>query len=613
MVHWPLVYGVAAAVYAGHQVQAVPIEDDKSDVSAEVVIMNDGFPGIGTYLSRKSHPTEVSSPISSAVTNPIQAAVPGLYESAPAQPAVIGRRRLEGTKSHDMMKLEKFFGLDLETDITILPTRCQLDPIPWPGSYWPTYADSINYRWNKNQPSPAEKYANAFGHDATALMDKISSMNGVDKHTHRKRCSHKRDCEALKDSSECGKRYGKKTGHCIPNWFGLCHAWAPAAILEPEPRCVVEHNGTRFEPYDIKALITMAYHGSKIPTIFTGSRFNGNDKTSNITDEYGRFTDERRRDISPGFFHIAATNIMGRFNSSFVIDHTAGNEVWNQPVRGYEIVRLAWTTPDAAAKRYFKVDKYPFNDAATKIAVVTTRLYWVVESGENGPLCSTGRVDKFTTKVDYDYILETDETYQILGGEWLSGSKANHIDFIWIPASKPAPTTVTAFGMVYSEIEQLVSESIRPDCKSPPAKNSSAVDHQSQGEAPGASTASSGSAANGPTPGASSNNSTSSSESDDLPGSASDDSPESASGESSRPAPAGNTTQPAPAPAGTPAASAGNTTETVPAGTPVTSAGNTTRTVPAVPAGTPAASAGNTTGTQPAKVVAAPIGTPPAS
>ncbi|KAL4168987.1 hypothetical protein KRP22_009916 [Phytophthora ramorum] len=228
------------------------------------------------------------------------------------------------------------------------------------------------------------------------------------------------------------------------------------AILEAEPACAVERNGTKFEPYDIKALITLAYDGSKIPTIFTGSRFNGNDNGPNNTDEYGRFTDDRRRDISPGYFHVAVTNIMGRFNHSFVVDITAGNEVWNQPARSYEILRLSWTTPTAAAKKYFNVDKYPFNDAATKIAVVTTRFRWIVESGVNGPLVSTGIVDKYTTSADYEYILETDETYQILGGEWLSGSKANHPDFIWLPASKPDNSTVTSVGLVYSEIEGLL-------------------------------------------------------------------------------------------------------------------------------------------------------------
>ncbi|KAL4124390.1 hypothetical protein PRIC2_007988 [Phytophthora ramorum] len=457
MVQWTLVCGVAA-LYAAGTVKALPIEEDPFETPDELLTLNDNHPAHGSWLSLDNKPT-------SATLGTGETGADGEYNPGQLHASMKMNRRLEVTKSTDMKKLETFFGLELETDITKLPTKYQHDPIPWPSSYWPVYADSINYKWAKGQPSPAEKYATAFGHDATTMMDKISAKNGIDSQTTRRNCTADAECKDLKDGSVCAKREGKKAGHCIPTWFGICHAWAPAAILEAEPACAVERNGTKFEPYDIKALITLAYDGSKIPTIFTGSRFNGNDNGPNNTDEYGRFTDDRRRDISPGYFHVAVTNIMGRFNHSFVLDITAGNEVWNQPARSYEILRLSWTTPTAAAKKYFNVDKYPFNDAATKIAVVTTRFRWIVESGVNGPLVSTGIVDKYTTSADYEYILETDETYQILGGEWLSGSKANHPDFIWLPASKPDNSTVTSVGLVYSEIEGLLDESVSGDCK----------------------------------------------------------------------------------------------------------------------------------------------------
>ncbi|CAI5710730.1 unnamed protein product [Hyaloperonospora brassicae] len=560
MGHWKLACGLAA-VYVGRHVTARPINEDITDVPDEFVELDETFPGSGAFLPKDAAPTPTTFDTRGRSGNAVQEPPAALYDPGSLHAPSVARRRLEGTMTRDMEKLEQFFGLELVTDITKLPTKYEHHPIPWPGSYWPTYADSINYQWDKKQPSPAEKYATAFGHDVATMMDKISMKSGIDKHKNRKKCKHQRDCRVLKDTSVCAKRHGHKMGYCIPKWFGICHAWAPAAILEPEPRCVVEHNGTTFEPYDIKALITMAYHGSKIPTIFTGSRFNGNDATSNITDKFGRFTDERRRDISPGFFHIATTNIMGRFNSSFVIDMTAGSEVWNQPVRGYEIVRLAWVTPEAAAKRYFNVDKYPFNDAATKIAVVTTRVYWVSESGENGPLVSTGRVDKFTTKVDYEYVLETDETYQILGGEWLSGSKATHIDFMWIPASKPDLSTTTSLGMVYAEVEELILESARADCKSPPAKDkkpkpdtgdSETSDASSSGPAsddgPSGDAEASGSApdgssdddeAPGPAPGGSANN--------PVPRPGSRGSSKSGSGDSPAPTPG---RPPAPAPGG---------------------------------------------------------------
>ncbi|GMF32700.1 unnamed protein product [Phytophthora fragariaefolia] len=568
MVQWRLVCGLAA-LYAAGMVTAMPIEQDQTETPDELVTMDRNFPGIGTYIEISTKPTSATLGTGGSI------AEDGEYNPGQLHAPRSERRRLEVTKSTDMKKLETFFGLELETDITKLPTKYQHDPIPWPSSYWPVYADSINYKWAKGKPSPAEKYATAFGHDVTKMMDAISAKNGIDSQSKRKVCTTDADCKPLKDGSVCAKRDGQDSGYCIPTWFGICHAWAPAAILEAEPTCAVERNGTKFEPYDIKALITLAYDGSKIPTIFTGSRFNGNDNAPNNTDEYGRFFDDRRRDVSPGYFHVAVTNIMGRFNHSFVVDITAGNEVWNQPARSYEILRLSWTTPTAAAKKYFNVDKYPFNDAATKIAVVTTRFSWIVESGQNGPLVATGAVDKFTTSADYEYILETDETYQILGGEWLSGSKANHPDFLWLPASKPDNSTVTSVGLVYAEIEGLLDESVGNACKSGSEGQTSTVTSapatstegsgaatSSTGSDPGASTESSA-PADSTESSASADSTESSASADSTESSASADSTESSasadSTDSSAAAPPAATPEEAPAAASTESSAATST------------------------------------------------------
>ncbi|CAI5734474.1 unnamed protein product [Peronospora destructor] len=189
-------------------------------------------------------------------------------------------------------------------------------------------------------------------------------------------------------------------------------------------------------------------------------------KSSNGTDQYGRFLDDRRRDINPAFFHIAATNILGRFNYSFIVDISAGNEVWNQPVSGFKIIRLSYMTPTDVAKKYFRVDKYPFNDAATNMAVVTIRFTWIAETGENGPIVSTSKINKYKTSVEYRYTLELDDTYHILGGEWLGNSARNHPDFLWLPTRKPDNDLVTAVGLVYSEVKELLTKSIQGDCRS---------------------------------------------------------------------------------------------------------------------------------------------------
>src|SRR5204863_4437680 len=56
------------------------------------------------------------------------------------------------------------FGGPLERRLSALPRQGSASVTPWPGSYWPTYRDSINERWaGTNSPSPAEKYGAAFG------------------------------------------------------------------------------------------------------------------------------------------------------------------------------------------------------------------------------------------------------------------------------------------------------------------------------------------------------------------------------------------------------------------------------------------------------------------
>ncbi|CAH0489032.1 unnamed protein product [Peronospora farinosa] len=453
MVQWKFVYGLAALSVVG-LIKGSPMqEDDQLDENTRndecISLGAEDFTGAGKEISGKP------------ITVPC---APGGFQSAPPS-----RRRLEVSASVDIKKLEAYFGTKLETDLTKLSSKCARHPTPWPSGYWPAYADSINFLWNKKTNiSASEKYAKAFGHDVKTFMDEVSSTRGIDymMKMKKKPCTTRADCKEVGDDSFCGIRAGKKKGYCIPKWPGICHAWAPASILEPEPICPVEHNGVVFEPFDIKALITMTYDGSKIPTIFTGRRFSGNDTRDNGKDQYGRFLDGNRRDISPGYFHIAATNILCGFQYSFIIDISAGNEVWNQPVSSFEITRMSWMTPTDAAKKYFKVDKYPFNDAATNMAIVTSRLTWIAETGENGPIVSTSKINKYKTTAEYEYILELDDTYQILGGEWLGLSSENHPDFLWIPTRKPDDALVTPVGLVYAEIKKLLTKSIQGDCQS---------------------------------------------------------------------------------------------------------------------------------------------------
>ncbi|KAG7386057.1 hypothetical protein PHYPSEUDO_000725 [Phytophthora pseudosyringae] len=185
------------------------------------------------------------------------------------------KRHLEANTNQDIAKLEAYFGTSMEMTLKNLPTEGVHTPSPWPGPYWPTYQDGINVQWSQGEASPAEKYATAFGLDPTDFMDKVSKDNGIDSMSSRTKCSSNNDCASLTDGSACAMRAGASSGYCIPTWFGICHAWTPASMMEAEPNCPVTHNGVTFHPMDLKALISDIYDGASVSTVFTGSRFNG--------------------------------------------------------------------------------------------------------------------------------------------------------------------------------------------------------------------------------------------------------------------------------------------------------------------------------------------------
>ncbi|KAF4030333.1 Transglutaminase elicitor [Phytophthora infestans] len=348
------------------------------------------------------------------------------------------KRQLEANTNKDIAKLEAYFGTSMESTLAHLPTVGVHTPSPWPGPYWPTYQDSINVIWSAGEPSPAEKYATAFGLDVDDFMNKVSADNGVDSMSSRTVCSSDSDCSSLTDGSSCAIRAGKSSGYCIPTWFGICHAWAPAAMIEEEPKCAVTHNGVTFQPMDLKALISDVYDGASVSTVFTGTRFNGG---TDSTDEYGRHSSDAYRDLNPAYFHIAASNLLGKLNATFVADVTAGAEVWNQPVRGFKVYEQTEMTLEEAAQTFYGLEEYPWNAAAKSI-------------------CLREKVDSYTTGAYYTYLLEMDDDGAIIGGEWVYDSDDDHPDFLWFPKAKPAADTVTSIGLSYGDVAMLLEKSV---------------------------------------------------------------------------------------------------------------------------------------------------------
>ena len=237
------------------------------------------------------------------------------------------------------------FADDLEYRLAELPQAGEAENVPWAASYWPVYEDSINTKWNgAASTSAAGKYGEAFG--VEDIETKVSASNGIDKYSSRTACTTDAQCDDNLGEA-CAIREGQDAGYCIPSWWGICHAWAPAAIMEPEPVHPVTRNGVTFEVNDIKALLTISWDATN--SKFVSLRCNEDDDDVEY-DGYDRPTgsDAECIDTNPGTYHVLLSNYLGLRGASFVEDRTWDDEVWNQPLRGYRITQQTEITAQAA-------------------------------------------------------------------------------------------------------------------------------------------------------------------------------------------------------------------------------------------------------------------------
>jgi len=232
------------------------------------------------------------------------------------------------------------FNPDLELIAANLPATGAARNTPWAASYWPIYQDNINVKWNgAGTDAPSTKYGKAF--NLTGVEDAVSRAHGIDSQAGAKACTQSSECNASL-SEECAIRDGKTSGRCIPTWFGICHAWAPLAILLPEPKKPVTYNGVEFKINDIKALLTLVH--DRTESRFVSLRCDQLDSSQEVSfDKYGRPTGPSAscKDTNPGTFHVLMTNYLGKQGESFVYDRTWDSEVWNQPLRGYRVTSMA--------------------------------------------------------------------------------------------------------------------------------------------------------------------------------------------------------------------------------------------------------------------------------
>jgi hypothetical protein len=321
------------------------------------------------------------------------------------------------------------------------------DEAAWSDTYWPTARGSTNTRWlGPEIASPLEKYDAVFhrapgcrlqpparcGAGAKAAWDAYLACAGPAARWHTASFQGSRSMYDGVDSDRDGQVDECDDHDGIASWWGLCHAWAPAALLEPEPRHAVTYQGVTFEVADIKALMATVYDSTE--ALMLGGRCHARTLTRGAD---GRVADPLCRDVNVGALHVVLTNFLGLGDAALIEDRTAHDEVWNQPITAYQVLRQDPVTIERANLCIGQSGSaaYRPNRQARAFYEVLTRVEYLVEGqASREPL----GMSRYLGRDEYHYILELDDRGKIIGGEYCAASKDNHPDFLW------APTRVTA-------------------------------------------------------------------------------------------------------------------------------------------------------------------------
>ncbi len=268
-------------------------------------------------------------------------------------------------------------------------------PVAWADTYWPTADGSHNTRWQgASVKSPLEKYDQAFnnaagcatqptalcGEGSKAAWDTYYACSGPAAKWQSKEFQGAGQMHDGLDNNSDGKKdecSGEDGNDGVATWWGTCHAWAPAALLAPEPQHEVTINGVTFTPGDIKALTQNAFDSTS--AIMLGGRCNAKE----ITHDVAGSANTECSDVNPGALHVIMTNFLGLAQLPLVEDRTANFEVWNQPVLGYEVTKQAVVSKTAAntcVGQTTNKTKWSYNTAAAKLYEVRMRVDYLTES-----------------------------------------------------------------------------------------------------------------------------------------------------------------------------------------------------------------------------------------
>jgi hypothetical protein len=383
----------------------------------------------------------------------------------------------------------RYFASNLEYKLASLPKKGFLNkavwkdrypnalastPVAWADTYWPSSQGSHNHRWmGASVKSPLEKYDAAFnnaagcdtqptriyGSGAKAAWDtyyncagpaakwQLKSFQGISK------MHDGIDNNGDGAVDDYGSDHSKGVDG-IQGWWGTCHAWAPAALMMPEPQHAVTLNGQRFEIADIKALTQNIF--DRTSAVMLGGRCNNEEINHDVN---GSANDECS-DVNPGALHVILTNFLGLRQAPLVEDRTANYEVWNQPVLGYEVTKqaeISKTAANACVGNTTAGSTWTYNTKAKKLYEVRATVTYLSESGAEATPVGW---ENNTSTDTYHYILELNADGKVVGGRYCTDSTNTHIDFLWSPTGSNSPSNPNVDA---TKVKQLIKLSVEPD------------------------------------------------------------------------------------------------------------------------------------------------------
>ncbi len=331
-----------------------------------------------------------------------------LLAAAASLTAGCGRRQApsESKEAWNSANDPLLLGSGYERRLASLPTSGQLDKTPWSDSYWPSTAAGLAHRWNSADGESFAYTPPERSTWATMTQAEMAQLSPAEKF----------DIYTGDDTFRLLRSERARTNANAPAWEGICHGWAPAALLYDEPKAVLltGYNGVKvpFGSADIKALLDL-YTGN-----FAQARSRSLGSRCNIDLEANpdAATNPACRDVNAGSFHVVLTNFIGLRKKGFVADVTRDLEVWNQPVYAFDAVVTGRHAPSEGAA-----------PGTVEEAEVTAAMTYAVETSPIWDAVGGTRRAASTTKT-YHYRVELNAQGEVIGGEWDSEDRP---DFLW--------------------------------------------------------------------------------------------------------------------------------------------------------------------------------------